>query len=156
MNILEQLRDPEILSTLSLGQKFWGAIVVTITGMVVCMVALTAILFAIKLMHAVFKEKTVPAAEGPAPESAPLPEFPAGSCGVLSPSAASVSALNAYEGASVREGDVLLLVRVGAAEYEIPAPCAGTVETLPVAVGDEVGENAVLAVIREKEDSAHA
>ena len=155
MSIIEQLRDPEVLSTLSLGQRLWGAIVVTVIGMVVCMVALTAILYAIKLMHILLGEKEVPAADGPAP-AAPLPEFPAGRCGVLSPAAATVTLCNAYEGAAVRVGDVLLLVRVNGAEYEIPAPCAGTVEALSVSAGDEVSENSVLAVIREEEEAAHA
>jgi len=154
LSILERLRDPSILETMTTGEKLWGAVIVAIIGMVVCMVALTAIMYAIKLMHALMNRKSAaaeaPAAEKPAAPAA-LPVVPDGKLGVLSPAEGTVSARNAAEGAAVREGDVLLLLNVGGSEYEIPAPADGIVSKIPVQPGDAVAVNALLAVLQEKE-----
>lgn len=149
MNILERLRDPALLAQMSLGEKLGGALVVTVIGMLVCMVALTAIMYSIKLMHVIFREKEAPV--GAAPEAPALPDIPADAAAILSPAAGTVSALNAFAGAKVEEGDVLLLLEAGGASYEIPAPCAGTVVSLCVNPGDAVLNDSALVIFREKE-----
>lgn len=158
MSILERLRDPALLDQMSLGEKLWGAVIVMIIGMVACLVALTAIMYAIKLMHLLFRDrKQVPAAAAaaaaPAGEEAAvrLPDpraFAAGSVVVSSPCAGQVTALNARVGASVRAGDVLLLLRAFQSENELLAPEDGVVAELRVAQGDQVGDGQVLAVLR--------
>ena len=152
MNILERLRDPALLAQMSLGEKLGGALVVTVIGMLVCMVALTAIMYSIKLMHVIFREKEAPVGAAPeAPEAPALPDIPADAAAILSPAAGTVTALNAFAGAKVEEGDVLLLLEAGGASYEIPAPCAGTVVSLCVNAGDAVLADSALVIFREKE-----
>ena len=155
MNILERLRDPVLLEQMSLGEKLGGALVVTVIGMLVCMVALTAIMYSIKLMHVIFREKEAPVGAAPeapeAPEAPALPDIPADAAAILSPAAGTVTALNAFAGAKVQEGDVLLLLEAGGASYEIPAPCAGTVVSLCVNAGDAVLTDSALVIFREKE-----
>lgn len=155
MNILERLRDPALLAEMSLGEKLGGALVVTVIGMLVCMVALTAIMYSIKLMHVIFREKE-PAAGPEAPEAAEtpapaLPNIPADAAAILSPAAGKVTVLNAFDGAKVKEGDVLLLLEVDGASYEVPAPADGTVVSLCVKPGEAVAADSALAIFREKE-----
>lgn len=153
MNILERLRDPELLAQMTLGEKLGGALVVTVIGMLVCMVALTAIMYAIKLMHVIFREKEEAA---PVPEagSAPapvLPDMPPEASAILSPEAGTVTRLNAYDGANVKEGDLLLLLEVGGITYEVTAPCNGTVLSLCVKEKEAVQPDTALVIFREKE-----
>lgn len=153
MNILERLRDPEILAQMTLGEKLGGALVVTVIGMLVCMVALTAIMYAIKLMHVIFREKaeTAPVpAESPAPAPV-LPDMPPEAAAILSPEAGTVTLLNAYKGAEVKAGDLLLLLEVGGVSYEVTAPCDGTVLSLCVKENEAVQPDAALVIFREKE-----
>ena len=150
MNILERLRDPEILAQMTLGEKLGGALVVTVIGMLVCMVALTAIMYAIKLMHVIFREKeeAVPVPEaGPAPV---LPDMPPEAAAILSPEAGTVTLVNAFKGANVKEGDLLLLLEVGGVTYEVTAPCDGTVLSLCVKEKEAVQPDAALVIFREK------
>lgn len=153
MNILERLRDPELLAQMTLGEKLGGALVVTVIGMLVCMVALTAIMYAIKLMHVIFREKeeAVPVPEaGPAPAPV-LPDMPPEAAAILSPEAGTVTLLNAYDGAKVKEGDLLLLLEVSGVTYEVTAPCDGTVLSLCVKEKEAVQPDAALVIFREKE-----
>lgn len=154
MNILERLRDPELLAQMTLGEKLGGALVVTVIGMLVCMVALTAIMYSIKLMHVIFREKEAPAPEGPSAAEAPapvLPEYPASAAALLSPAAGKVTMVNAFAGAAVREGDLLLLLEVDGVSYEISAPAAGEVLSLCVKENDAVVPDSALVIFREKE-----
>ena len=154
MNILERLRDPELLAQMTLGEKLGGALVVTVIGMLVCMVALTAIMYAIKLMHVIFREKETPAVPVPGPADAPapvLPDMPPEAAAILSPAAGQVTVLNAFDGAKVHEGDVLLLLEVDGTAYEVTAPADGTVVSLCVRPGEAVPADGALAIFREKE-----
>lgn len=154
MNILERLRDPELLAQMSLGEKLGGALVVTVIGMLVCMVALTAIMYSIKLMHVIFREKEAPAGAAPEAPEAPapvLPAIPADAAAILSPAAGQVTVLNAFDGAKVQEGDVLLLLEVDGTAYEVTAPADGTVVSLCVRPGEAVLADGALAIFREKE-----
>lgn len=51
MSIIEKMQDAEILATLPVGEKLYGALIVMVLGMVTCMVVLTIIMFVVKLMH---------------------------------------------------------------------------------------------------------
>lgn len=159
MSILERLSDPELLGQMSIGQKVAGALVTAVIGMLVCMLVLAIIMLAIRIMHALMSRKAAPAeAEAPA---APVParaqpELPDGQCGVASPCAGKVQTLNAFEGAAVRAGDVLLLMEAGGSVFQFPAPAAGTVARLCAAEGDSVEAGQVLVILKEKEGSADA
>ena len=154
MNILERLRDPEVLAQMGLGERLGGALVVTVIGMLVCMVALTAIMYSIKLMHVIFREKEASPAPAPdaGPASAPvLPDMPPEAAAILSPETGKVTLLNAWKGANVKAGDLLLLLEVGGTAYEVTAPCEGTVLSLCVKEGETVQPDAALVIFREKE-----
>lgn len=163
LSILERLSDPAVLSGMSLGERFWGAIVVTVIGMTVCMIALTAIMYAIKLMHAIMGRRAAAPAEGPAASPAPeapakpaAPALPEGSCGVASPCAGLVKTVNAAEGAVVRPGDVLLLMEAGGSVFQFPAPVGGKVKRICAAEGDPAEAGQVLVILEETEAEAHA
>ena len=160
MSILERLSDPELLSQLGLGQKLAGSLVTAVIGMAVCMIVLAIIMLAIRIMHALMSRGEAAPAEGPAPEAVktapPAPEIPAGASGVSTPCAGSVKALNASQGAVVREGDVLLLMEANGSVFQFPAPAAGTVQRLCVSEGDSVEAGQVLVILKDKEDSDNA
>ncbi len=59
-------------------------------------------------------------------------------------------------GAVVAEEDPLVVVESDKATMEIPAPFAGTVQELKVAVGDTVGEGSVIVVLAVEEDATGA
>ena len=59
--------------------------------------------------------------------------------------------LNAFEGAAVREGDVLLLMEADGSVFQFPAPAEGTVARVCAAEGDAVSAGQVLVILREKE-----
>ncbi len=159
MSILERLSDPELLRQMTTGQKIAGALVTAVIGMLVCMVVLAIIMLAIRIMHALMSRKAAPEAEVPAAPAAPAraqPQLPDGQCGIASPCAGKVQALNAGEGAAVRVGDVLLLMEAGGSLFQFPAPAAGTVLKLCAAEGDAVEAGQVLVILKEKEGSADA
>lgn len=51
LSIIEKMQDPEVLVTLPVAEKLYGALIVMVLGMVTCMVILTIIMFTVKLMH---------------------------------------------------------------------------------------------------------
>ena len=158
MSILERLSDPELLGRMSVGQKLLGALVTAVIGMLVCMLVLTIIMLAIRIMHALMTRRAEPAGEKPS-EPAPAkaqPELPDGQCGIASPCAGKVQTLNAADGAAVRAGDVLLLMEAGGSLFQFPAPAAGTVARLCAAEGDAVEAGQVLVILKEKEGEADA
>ena len=158
MNILERLKDPAVLGQMGFGEKLGAALVTAVIGMLVCMVALAAIMYCIKLMHAIMGRKQ-PAADTPAPAPAappiPQPALADGLSGIATPCAGSVKALNAAVGAVVRAGDVLLLMESGGSVFQFPAPADGTVEKLCVAEGDSVEASQVLVILKDKEGEAN-
>ena len=159
LSILERLSDPELLGQMSLGQKIAGALITAVIGMLVCMLVLAIIMLAIRIMHALMSGKSAPAAETPAPAAAPArpqPQLPDGQCGIATPCAGKVQALNAAVGAAVRAGDVLLLMEAGGSVFQFPAPAAGTVAKLCAAEGESVEAGQVLVILKEKEGEAHA
>lgn len=152
MSILERLKDPALLEQMSLGEKLWGSVIVMFIGMVACLVALAAIMYAIKLMHHLFRERKqeeAPVAEATElSAAAPDPaDFPAGSLVLSCPCEGTVRQLNAGVGASVRAGDVLLLLEAFQTVHEIVAPEDGVVREIRVAAGDRVGSGDVLVVL---------
>lgn len=58
-------------------------------------------------------------------------------------------------GATVSEGDVLVVLETAKAEVEIEAPASGQILQLNFAEGDEVAEFALLAVIGEPGEASH-
>ena len=159
LSILERLSDPELLGQMTVGQKLAGALVTAVIGMLVCMAVLAIIMLAIRIMHALMSRKAAPEAPAPAAvTSGPKaqPELPDGQCGVASPCAGKVQALNASEGAAVRVGDVLLLMEAGGSLFQFPAPAEGTVARLCAAEGDSVEAGQVLVILKEMEGSADA
>ena len=93
---------------------------------------------------------TAPAkkAEAPAPAPATTPvAAPAGGETVTSPMPGNILAVNVQNGASVKKGDVLMVLEAMKMENEIMAPCDGTVSGLNVQKGSTVETGAVLCVI---------
>ena len=152
MSILEQMKDPALLEQMGLGAKLWGSVTVMIIGMAACLVALTAIMYAIKLMHFIFREKkqseapAAPEAAAAAPAAVDLSAFPAGSLVLSCPCEGTVRQLNAGVGASVRAGDVLLLLDAFNTVNEIVAPEDGVVREIRVSAGDRVSGGDALVV----------
>ncbi|MEZ5565443.1 MAG: biotin carboxylase N-terminal domain-containing protein [Gammaproteobacteria bacterium] len=71
----------------------------------------------------------------------------AGTGSVLAPMPGRVIALRTKVGATVRRGEVLLVLEAMKMEHAIVAPAEGQIRTLSVAVGDQVDEGAVLLVV---------
>lgn len=59
-------------------------------------------------------------------------------------------------GDSVEKEQSLLVIESDKATMEVPSPCAGVIVELRVAVGDQISEGALLAVIETREDVAPA
>ena len=67
MSIIEKLQDPEILATLPMGEKLSGALIVMVLGIATCIVILTILMFAVKLMHFVMSKAERKAEKAAAP-----------------------------------------------------------------------------------------
>lgn len=68
MDILEMMKNPEILKTMSVGDKLLGSVIVMALGMITCFIALVIIMYVIKLMGVVFgQKKKIEPAVAPAP-----------------------------------------------------------------------------------------
>lgn len=151
MSIIDKLKDAEILATMSAGEKLWGAVVVMIIGIATCLVALTVIMYAIKLMHVIFRPKEEKSGQdAAAPEAAAElnpDDFDDGAVVVTCPADGKVTALNAAVGASVRSGDVLLILNAFNCDNEITAPEDGTISRILVDEGNQVRRGEALVVM---------
>ncbi len=67
LSIIEKMQDPELIATLSLGEKLRGSLIVMALGLGTCLVVLAIIMLAVKIMHALLAEK--PKKEKPMPAS---------------------------------------------------------------------------------------
>ena len=83
-----------------------------------------------------------PVAEAPAAAAAP-----AGGETVTSPMPGTILSVNVQNGASVKKGDVLLILEAMKMENEIMAPVDGTIASVNVQQGASVETGAVLCVI---------
>ncbi len=90
----------------------------------------------------------VKAAPAPAAPAA-APQTPASACGesVTSPMPGTILAVNVQNGASVKKGDVLVILEAMKMENEIMAPCDGKITSVNVTKGSAVDAGAVICVI---------
>ncbi len=88
--------------------------------------------------------KAAPAAAAPA---APVAAAPAGGETVNAPMPGNILAVNVQNGATVKKGDVLMILEAMKMENEIMSPCDGTVSSVSVQKGAAVETGAVLCVI---------
>ena len=87
-------------------------------------------------------------AAAPAPAATPAPAAaPAGGETVASPMPGTILSVNVQNGASVKKGDVLMILEAMKMENEIMAPCDGTIASVNVSKGSAVDTGAVLCVI---------
>ena len=91
-------------------------------------------------------------AAGAAPVAAAAPAAPAapasaGAVEVKAPMPGNILDVKVAAGASVKAGDVLVILEAMKMENEIFAPCAGTVSSVAVSKGAAVNPGAVLCVI---------
>ena len=97
--------------------------------------------------------KTAPttpaAAPVTAPAAAPAPAAPATTGGetVNAPMPGTILAVNVQNGATVKKGDVLMILEAMKMENEIMSPCDGTIASVSVTKGSSVDTGAVLCVI---------
>ena len=97
------------------------------------------------------------AAPAPAPVQKAAPKAPAapkpagvqGGIKVTSPMPGKILSLKSEVGASVKRGDVLMVLEAMKMENEIVAPQDGTVASINVAAGDSVEAGALLATLKE-------
>lgn len=93
----------------------------------------------------------VKAAPAPAaaPAAAPAPAAKPVTCGetVSSPMPGTILSVNVTNGATVKKGDVLMVLEAMKMENEIMSPCDGTVTSVNVSKGAAVETGAVLCVI---------
>ena len=96
------------------------------------------------------KATTAPAvaapAATPAPAAAPV-AAPAGGETVNAPMPGTILAVNVQNGATVKKGDVLMILEAMKMENEIMSPCDGTIASINVTKGSSVDTGAVLCVI---------
>ena len=86
----------------------------------------------------------------PAPAAAPAPApapAAAGSTTISAPMPGTILKVNVQNGASVKKGDVLVILEAMKMENEICAPCDGTVASVGVNAGATVESGAVLCSI---------
>lgn len=86
----------------------------------------------------------------PAPEAAPAPAaapVAAGGETVNSPMPGTILSVNVQAGATVKKGDVLMILEAMKMENEIMAPCDGTVASVSVQSGNSVETGTVLCTI---------
>ncbi len=92
------------------------------------------------------------AKNAPAPKAAPAPApapsaAPAGGETVKSPMPGTILKVNVTNGASVKKGDVLMILEAMKMENEIMCPCDGTITSVTVNQGASVESGAVLCTI---------
>ena len=87
-------------------------------------------------------------AAAPAPVAAPAPAAaPAGGETVNAPMPGNILAVNVQNGATVKKGDVLMILEAMKMENEIMSPCDGTIASVNVQKGSTVETGTVLCVI---------
>lgn len=87
-------------------------------------------------------------AAAPVPAAAPAPvAAPAGGETVKSPMPGTILSINVQNGATVKKGDVLMVLEAMKMENEIMSPCDGTIASVNVNSGASVETGAVLCVI---------
>ncbi|MGN0492441.1 MAG: biotin/lipoyl-containing protein [Acutalibacteraceae bacterium] len=93
--------------------------------------------------------KAAPKAAAPAPAAATAPAAKPASGGetVSSPMPGTILSVNVTNGATVKKGDVLMVLEAMKMENEIMSPCDGTVTSVNVSKGAAVETGAVLCVI---------
>jgi biotin carboxyl carrier protein len=87
-----------------------------------------------------------PAAAAPAP--APAAAAPAGGEQVTSPMPGTILDVKVSQGASVKKGDVLMILEAMKMENEIMCPCDGKVASINAAKGTAVESGTLLCVIQ--------
>ena len=90
--------------------------------------------------------KAAPAPKA-APKAAAPSAAPAGGETVKSPMPGTILKVNVTNGASVKKGDVLMILEAMKMENEIMCPCDGKITSLTVAQGASVESGAVLCTI---------
>lgn len=83
----------------------------------------------------------------PAPAAAPAPVANANGETVAAPMPGNILAVNVQNGATVKKGDVLMILEAMKMENEIMSPCDGTIASVNVTKGSTVETGAVLCVI---------
>lgn len=83
----------------------------------------------------------------PAAAPAPAAKPAAGGETVSSPMPGTILSVNVTNGATVKKGDVLMVLEAMKMENEIMSPCDGTVTSVNVSKGAAVETGAVLCVI---------
>ncbi len=94
--------------------------------------------------------KAAPAAPAVAPAPAAAPAAAPATAGgetVAAPMPGNILAVNVQNGATVKKGDVLMILEAMKMENEIMSPCDGTVASVNVTKGSTVETGAVLCVI---------
>ena len=93
--------------------------------------------------------QAAPKAEATTPAAAPAPAAKpaAGGETVSSPMPGTILSVNITNGATVKKGDVLMVLEAMKMENEIMSPCDGTVTSVNVSKGSAVETGAVLCVI---------
>ena len=87
-----------------------------------------------------------PAAAAPAP--APAAAAPAGGEQVTSPMPGTILDVKVSQGASVKKGDVLMILEAMKMENEIMCPCDGKVASINTSKGAAVESGSLLCVIQ--------
>lgn len=88
------------------------------------------------------------AAPAAAPAPAPAASAPAGGEQVTSPMPGTILDIKVSQGASVKEGDVLMILEAMKMENEIMCPCNGTVASINTSKGAAVESGTLLCVIQ--------
>ena len=90
-----------------------------------------------------------PAASAPAAAPAPAPAAaPAGGEQVTSPMPGTILDVKVSQGASVKKGDVLMILEAMKMENEIMCPCDGKVASIHASKGTAVESGTLLCVIQ--------
>ncbi|MBP5184021.1 MAG: biotin/lipoyl-binding protein [Lachnospiraceae bacterium] len=88
-------------------------------------------------------------AAAPAPKAAaPAAAAPADGQAVTAPMPGPILDIKVAQGATVKKGDVIMILEAMKMENEILAPCDGTVVSLNVQKGSQVDSGSVLCVIK--------
>jgi len=86
-------------------------------------------------------------AAAPAAPAAPVAAAPAGGEKVAAPMPGTILSVNVANGASVKKGDVLMILEAMKMENEIMAPCDGVVSGITATKGTAVESGTLLCVI---------